>query len=196
MIKDTKENIIEEAFRLFQTNSYEAVSISDICTEIGFTKGALYHHFKNKEELFKAVVDKYFILFDFEINIETITLKEYNELLINNVYKIFKSVCGESNEINPIDFMSLIVDSFRHYQGFDEKTLRLMNLKMNKTKKMFENAIKRGEIRSDINCLYMSEMYFTIYNSLAGNLLRNSSIDKAINRLKNQLNEFYKLLKI
>lgn len=196
MIKNTKDSIIEVAFKLFQTNSYEGVSIRDICAEMGFTKGALYHHFKNKEELFMAVVDKYFVFFSVDIDVEAITLKGYNELLINNILKTIKSLSGNSNELHPIDYMSLIADSFRHYQGFNERTLEFMNMKMGKTKLIFENAIKRGEIRSDINCTYMSEMYFVICNGLAGNLLRNSSIDKAINRLKEQLNEFYNLLKI
>ena len=53
-MENTKEFIIDEAFKLFLDHSYEAVSISDISQAIGFTKGALYHHFKNKEELFKT----------------------------------------------------------------------------------------------------------------------------------------------
>jgi len=56
---DTKEYIIDQAYKLFLTKSYEAVSISDISNAIGLTKGALYHHFLTKEELFKAVIDKY-----------------------------------------------------------------------------------------------------------------------------------------
>jgi len=56
-MNDTREYIIDESYKLFLNRSYEAVSISVISDAIGFTKGALYHHFKNKEELFKAVID-------------------------------------------------------------------------------------------------------------------------------------------
>jgi AcrR family transcriptional regulator len=61
-MKDTKEYIINEARKLFLKHSYEAVSIRDISQAIGLTKGSLYHHFKNKEELFKSVIDKSFLI--------------------------------------------------------------------------------------------------------------------------------------
>jgi AcrR family transcriptional regulator len=61
-MNDTKEYIIDQAYTLFLSHSYEAVTISDISKAVGLTKGALYHHFINKEEVFKAVIDKYLII--------------------------------------------------------------------------------------------------------------------------------------
>ena len=77
---NTKEFITDEAFKLFLNHSYEAVSISDISKAIGFTKGALYHHFKNKEELFKSVVDKYLFIPEVVTDVESISLMEYIQL--------------------------------------------------------------------------------------------------------------------
>ena len=61
-MSDTRDYIIDKAHSLFLSRSYEAVSISEISKAIGFTKGALYHHFKSKDELFKAVVENYLII--------------------------------------------------------------------------------------------------------------------------------------
>jgi TetR/AcrR family transcriptional regulator, transcriptional repressor for nem operon len=47
----TKLNIIEAASNLFNTKGYKATSISDITNATGLTKGAIYRHFSNKEEL-------------------------------------------------------------------------------------------------------------------------------------------------
>ena len=44
-MSDTRENILLTALRLFAKNGYEAVSVSDIASEIGITKGALYKHY-------------------------------------------------------------------------------------------------------------------------------------------------------
>ena len=93
-MNDTREDIIDCSYSLFLNNSYEAVSISEISKAIGLTKGALYHHFANKEELFKAVIDKYL---DLQINIVTntnITLTEYLEKLIDHAqYHINSIIC-------------------------------------------------------------------------------------------------------
>jgi len=192
---DTKEYIIKEAYKLFLNNSYEAVSISDICAEIGLTKGALYHHFENKEALFKAVIDKYFIFPPIDFNIETITLLEFNEITVQNIEKAIHNICGDSNELIPVNYMSLISDCFRHYPEFRERTTKHLNIENNKTKNVFEVAMKRGEIQSDIDCSAVAEMYFSNIIGLAGNILRNNSIKEAIKMLRNQMNVFYKLLK-
>ena len=56
-METTKEIIIEKAYHLFLSRGFGAVSVNDICVATGLSKGALYHHFSNKNELFKAVVD-------------------------------------------------------------------------------------------------------------------------------------------
>jgi TetR/AcrR family transcriptional regulator, transcriptional repressor for nem operon len=47
----TKERILLKSGVLFNTQGYKATSISDITTATGFTKGAIYRHFKNKQNL-------------------------------------------------------------------------------------------------------------------------------------------------
>lgn len=55
----TVEKILEVSYRLFVTKGYENVVIQDIVNELGgLTKGALYHHFKSKEEILKALFEK------------------------------------------------------------------------------------------------------------------------------------------
>ncbi|WP_298634702.1 TetR/AcrR family transcriptional regulator [uncultured Umboniibacter sp.] len=49
----SKDAISCAATRLFNTQGYEASSIDRICTEVGLTKGAFYHHFKDKNALLK-----------------------------------------------------------------------------------------------------------------------------------------------
>ena len=60
-MKDTKDLILKTAYNMFLYNNYEAVTINNIIKAAGLTKGALYHYYISKEELFKAVVDKYMI---------------------------------------------------------------------------------------------------------------------------------------
>lgn len=58
----TVEKILEVAKRLFLEKGYEHTTIQDIVNELGgLTKGAIYHHFKSKEELMDALGDKLFL---------------------------------------------------------------------------------------------------------------------------------------
>lgn len=57
----TVERILDAAQRLFLEKGYENTTIQDIVNELGgLTKGAVYHHFKSKEEIMEAVSDRMF----------------------------------------------------------------------------------------------------------------------------------------
>ncbi len=57
----TEEKILDVAMRLFLEKGYDNTTIQDIVNELGgLTKGAVYHHFKSKEEIMDAVGDRMF----------------------------------------------------------------------------------------------------------------------------------------
>ncbi len=57
----TVEKILEVSQRLFLTKGYDNTTIQDIVDELGgLTKGAIYHHFKSKEEIMNALTNKMF----------------------------------------------------------------------------------------------------------------------------------------
>lgn len=59
--EETVEKILTAAMRLFLEKGYERTTIQDIVDQLGgLTKGAVYHHFKSKEEIMDAVTEKMF----------------------------------------------------------------------------------------------------------------------------------------
>ena len=59
----TVEKILDAAERLFLEKGYDNTTIQDIVDELGgLSKGAVYHHFKSKEEIMDAVGDRMFTL--------------------------------------------------------------------------------------------------------------------------------------
>ncbi len=57
--EETVNRILEAAFRLFMEKGYEHTSIQDIIDNLGgLSKGAIYHHFKSKEDILVAVTDR------------------------------------------------------------------------------------------------------------------------------------------
>jgi AcrR family transcriptional regulator len=51
--------ILSTAKNLFIQHGYHGLSMREIAESIGVTKAALYYHFKDKEELFLAILDLY-----------------------------------------------------------------------------------------------------------------------------------------
>lgn len=57
--EETVNLILDVAFRLFMEKGYEHTSIQDIIDHLGgLSKGAIYHHFKSKEDILVAVTDR------------------------------------------------------------------------------------------------------------------------------------------
>jgi len=54
----TRASIVDAARFFFGTAGFEATKIDDIAAKAGVAKGAVYHHFKNKNEVFAAVFER------------------------------------------------------------------------------------------------------------------------------------------
>ncbi len=55
---NTKERIGTEALELFAKRGYHAVSIRDICKEVGIKESTVYYHYQNKQAIWNALVAK------------------------------------------------------------------------------------------------------------------------------------------
>lgn len=66
--EETKKLIVDTAARLFMEKGYDHTSIQDIIDNLGgLTKGAIYHHFKSKEDIVYAVFEKMYAQADIDM---------------------------------------------------------------------------------------------------------------------------------
>src|SRR5690625_1648441 len=63
----TRDMIMDAARDLFVEKGYQQVSMRQIAKVLNYSHGAIYYHFKNKAELFYALVEKHFLMLDHEI---------------------------------------------------------------------------------------------------------------------------------
>lgn len=54
----TRQTLLEAAFAEIHRNGFQAASVAQILADTGLTKGALYHHFADKQALGLAVVEE------------------------------------------------------------------------------------------------------------------------------------------
>ncbi len=55
----TREKLLETAQHLMLAKGYTATSVEEICEDSNLTKGSFFHYFASKEDLGKAVLDRY-----------------------------------------------------------------------------------------------------------------------------------------
>jgi AcrR family transcriptional regulator len=56
--EQTRQTLVRESRLLFAEHGYAAVGLSQIVAAAGVTKGALYHHFDSKADIFRAVLSQ------------------------------------------------------------------------------------------------------------------------------------------
>ena len=56
----SRQHILDAALKLFSHKGYGATSVRDIAEEAGLSKGNVYHHFPDKETIFRGLLDRYF----------------------------------------------------------------------------------------------------------------------------------------
>lgn len=55
---ETRNRLLDAAERLFQTQGVSGTTLADIAAAAGATRGAVYHHFRDKAHLFNAMMER------------------------------------------------------------------------------------------------------------------------------------------
>jgi len=55
----TRKRILKSALNVFLNNGYSKTSLTDIAKNAGYTRGAVYWHFKNKSEILENLISKF-----------------------------------------------------------------------------------------------------------------------------------------
>lgn len=57
--EERKNEILDAADALFGQKGFDGTSTNDILEKVGIARGTLYHHFKSKEDIMDALIDRY-----------------------------------------------------------------------------------------------------------------------------------------
>ena len=60
-MNSTKEHILKIALILFLQKSFKEVTMKEIVQKTGLSKGAFYHYFSSKEELFNEIIHTFYL---------------------------------------------------------------------------------------------------------------------------------------
>ena len=154
---NSKDKISLAALKIFLQKGYDATSMSDVVAECKITKGGIYHHFKNKEELFIEAVD--YLFERFEENEKSMysestnfkqVLQAYFESL-SNISEVLGEMTGSEN-IDVNNFYMLMTNAFMKFPQIREKHGKLHLKNHEILVEIIINAQREGQIKDDIDC--------------------------------------------
>jgi len=155
----TRQNIIEKSMQLFSVKGYFNTSIADIVKASGLTKGGLYGHFRNKEEIWYAVYDECVniwkrIVFNGVRDISD-PLERIEKVIVNSLKNylgagVFEGGCFLLNSLVDLSGQSSTMCSYvlEGFKGFSQ-LLRLW-LEEAERKGMLKDGLNLGEIANFI----------------------------------------------
>ncbi len=103
--QETVDKILDVSLKLFREKGFEHTTIQDIIDHLGgLTKGAIYHHFKSKEDIFYAIAERQ----GEQVERDMLAIRDQQgktgleKLREMFVYSVTGSIQSQLNEASPI----------------------------------------------------------------------------------------------
>ncbi len=136
---DRRDMILDAALRLFTTGGYFNASVHDIRREADVSIGSIYHHFKNKEAIAKALYDK--VVHDMAGAVEAICARHHTA---HDRCREIVALLFDMVERTPGTMRYIIYAQHREFMP-DEKPI-CSSRPFEMMKNIVEYGIKNGEI--------------------------------------------------
>lgn len=201
MNKNNRRDLLyREAFKLFLSKPFEAVSISDIEEASGMTRGAITYYAKDKLGLFYSVVKHYLVdtqnverkmrKTDFE------TLKEFIEAYVDGCQETMNHFGDISQEVHNTSraYVSLVLQICKYFPDLHAQYLENRNQEILIWIGMLQKAVERKEIRNDIDIMITARIFMNLFYGQS--FIDSLSIGLNTVELRMQLMNFYKLLRV
>jgi TetR/AcrR family transcriptional regulator, transcriptional repressor for nem operon len=197
-MSDLRAYIIDTATNLFLQKGYKEVTMKDLVGNANVSKGAFYHYFTSKEQVFEEVVLNFFG--DIKANydkLSALSLKDFYTGLINShsgTNQKAKPASKEDKEFNQNHYY-LIFDGLRLVPSFKKKFDDQQNKELKAWSKAIDNAKKNGEIKSKMPTRDIAEMFMYLSDGLGINLAFQNKTTNQRREIMKVLDNFYSLLK-
>ena len=152
-IKNSKNQILDAALEVFVNKGYSETRMDDIVHKSGLSKGAIYHHYKSKRDLFLSLIEhwehySFPDIFDKDLN--KYSSSDILRDIVKDIVKAFKK--NKHVFLAELEFWSLA----NHDKDVRNKTKTLYIRLLNLFKSIIEKGINTKEFKnidSDIGSL-------------------------------------------
>lgn len=149
----TKEKILKQSGQLFNTQGYKATSISDITNATGYTKGAIYRHFKSKSELEMETLSHLSgIMFD-RLR-EKIKSQHTAKEKLTSIFQYFETYVSKPPLKGGCPLMNVAIEADDAHPYLRKRAVTILNALRDSILTILANGQKHGQIKKDIDAEY------------------------------------------
>ena len=176
-MNDTKEHIILLASKLFLQKNFKEVTMKELVNVTGLSKGAFYHYFKSKEQLFFEVLQYFFscVNHDYESYSHESFYKFYHDYVkgtINLSNKYISKFDGEEDKGRfTINYFTLIFDALKLYPEYRKLMIQGINREIEIWAKRIEKARLEGEIRTVMTDQELAKTFMYLSDGVAMHMM-------------------------
>lgn len=158
--EDTKQFIVDVATKIFERKGYSATSMAEIKNETNLSKGSIYYHFKNKEELYLYCIEQ--VSKDFIRNWEITSQKEQSAESKLYLWARINSMMSQKPIINTIPEYLVSMNKENY-----EVVINLYEPEFDIVKVIVEEGKRSGEFKADLDVDGTAVILFNLISSLA-----------------------------
>lgn len=193
--QETINNILAGAFKLLLLQDLAHITVRDIEAATNYTRGSLFYHFHSKEDIFMAVVDKYYFETQYIKNKMSIdpssSVLEFLYRYIDGVRRTMSHLKHITQLDKTSSYLGFIIQASRYYPNFRSKAALLIEDEIRVWKYIVKQGVINKELREDIN-IPLTIMKFRY--AFTGMSFEMSYIDNGldVNKLENIFFSIYR----
>lgn len=153
MVPDRKEQIIYKALELYLLHGYENVSITDLQSALDMGRGTMYYYFKNKDEIYIEIVNRFFLRPKQEMLRlpDEIRVPDMIEALLRYFRFLEESLMElENRNINTSNVIMLLYTAYHRFPELYRRAYRLYATEQSLWQRALRNSMIDGDVRRDI----------------------------------------------
>lgn len=194
---DTRELIIQNSFILFIKNGIKEVSINEIIHSCNLSKGAFYHYFESKEQVYMEVLNRFFFSYFKKQNVYysvDLPLKEKLERFERSFLVPYKEIAGLLKADQLTTYFRFLFQAASNYETIRKRVNIHFYRKGYYLYQILETAKEVGEIRSDIDSEIAARQLLTM---LIGETILDGiyTLDALKKNIHTVIFNYYSLLK-
>lgn len=163
--QETANRILNQAMRIFLEKGYHGTSIDDITQAAGLTKGALYWHFKSKEDLLNKLIRKYEKSF-LDNLIHAVTEVKGRASDKFEKYVRFNSAFAYYNRELCVSFTTLAAELVGAHHGVEPEIRRVYKKYRNFLSKLILQGKKEKIFRKEINAVLAALIVIAFHDGI------------------------------
>jgi TetR/AcrR family transcriptional regulator, transcriptional repressor for nem operon len=198
-MENTKEHILRVATRLFLEKSFKEVTMKEIVEKTGMSKGAFYHYFASKDQLFLEIAENFLsaVQTDYDKLSQASLFEFYHQYLerMSNLLPALEDWLGDWNNANNLNFFMMLFDAIKRYPGYRDELREMHKIELGAWKKVIDLARKKGEIQSPMTDEQIAKIFVYMIDALSLHNVLDGYTIIIKDEIEQLFDNFYKQLK-